>query len=89
MMTPDLDRSLQVVRYILPPGVTTEDTPFAHAGEEFITVLRGELAVSVNGTVYALGEGDSISFDSALAHWFANAGSETVEMMFVCTPPTF
>src|SRR5213082_2411127 len=34
MMTPDLDRSLQVVRYIIPPGVSTEETPFAHAGEE-------------------------------------------------------
>jgi uncharacterized cupin superfamily protein len=89
MMTPDLDRSLQVVRYIIPPGVTTEDTPFAHAGEEFITVLQGELAVSVNGTAHTLEAGDSISFDSALAHWFGNDGPETVEMIFVCTPPTF
>jgi transcriptional regulator with XRE-family HTH domain len=89
MMTPDLDRSLQVVRYIIPAGVTTDHTPFAHAGEEFITVLRGALVVSVNGTAHALAEGDSISFDSALAHSFANVGSETVEMIFVCTPPTF
>ncbi len=89
MMTPDLDRSLQVVRYIIPPGVTTEETPFAHAGEEFMTVVSGALSVTVNGMVYLLEAGDSISFDSALVHSFGNAGAETVEMIFVCTPPTF
>jgi transcriptional regulator with XRE-family HTH domain len=89
MMTPDLDRSLQVVRYILPPGVSTQETPFAHAGEEFMTVLAGTLSVTVNGTAYTLRAGDSISFDSSLGHSFGNAGTETVEMIFVCTPPTF
>jgi transcriptional regulator with XRE-family HTH domain len=89
MMTPDLDRSLQVVRYIIPPGVSTDDTPFAHAGEEFMTVLTGVLSVHVNGMAYTLRAGDSISFDSALVHAFGNAGTEPVEMIFVCTPPTF
>jgi transcriptional regulator with XRE-family HTH domain len=89
MMTPDLDRSLQVVRYIIPPGVSTDDTPFAHAGEEFMTVLSGVLSVHVNGMAYTLGPGDSISFDSALVHSFGNAGTDAVEMIFVCTPPTF
>jgi transcriptional regulator with XRE-family HTH domain len=89
MMTPDLDRSLQVVRYIIPPGVSTDETPFAHAGEEFMTVLTGVLSVHVNGMAYTLGPGDSISFDSALVHSFGNAGTKPVEMIFVCTPPTF
>jgi transcriptional regulator with XRE-family HTH domain len=89
MMTPDLDRSLQVVRYLIPPGVFTGETPFAHAGEEFMTVLSGVLSVTVNGTAYTLQPGDSISFDSALVHSFGNAGRNTVEMILVCTPPTF
>jgi transcriptional regulator with XRE-family HTH domain len=89
MMTPDLDRSLQVVRYIIPAGVSTDETPFAHAGEEFMTVLTGVLSVHVNGMAYTLRPGDSISFDSALGHSFGNAGTEPVEMIFVCTPPTF
>lgn len=89
MLTPDLDRALQVVRYTIPPGVSTEATPFMHAGEEFLTVVAGELVVHVNGLEHRLDAGDSIAFDSSLAHVYANEGDDAVELIFVCTPPTF
>ena len=89
LLTPDLDRALEVVRYELPPGLTNESAPFVHGGEECGIILRGVLDVSINGVLYTLQAGDTISFESTLPHWFRNPGPEVVEGIFVCTPPTF
>lgn len=89
LLTPDLDRALEVVRYELPPGLSTEPTPFVHGGEESGIILRGVQEVNVNGVLYTLHAGDAISFQSTLPHWFRNPGPEVVEGIFVCTPPTF
>ena len=89
LLTPDLDRALELVRYELPPGLSTEKTPFVHGGEECGFILRGVQEVNVNGIMYTLKAGDTISFPSTLPHWFRNPGPEVVEGIFVCTPPTF
>ena len=89
LLSPDLDRALEVVRYTLPPGLSTEHTPFVHGGEEAGIILKGVQEVNVNGVLYRLEAGDSISFQSTLPHWFRNPGPEVVEGIFVCTPPTF
>jgi transcriptional regulator with XRE-family HTH domain len=89
LLTPDLDRALEVVRYELPPGLTTEETPFVHGGEEAGVILRGVQEININGVLYTLHAGDAISFQSMLPHWFRNPGPEVVEGIFVCTPPTF
>jgi transcriptional regulator with XRE-family HTH domain len=89
LLTPDLDRALEVVRYELPPGLSTESTPFVHGGEESGIILRGTQEINVNGVLYTLSAGDSISFQSSLPHWFRNPGPDVVEGIFVCTPPTF
>ena len=89
LLTPDLDRALEVVRYELPPGLSTEDAPFVHGGEEFGIILRGVQEININGVLYSLEAGDAISFQSTLPHWFRNPGPDVVEGIFVCTPPTF
>jgi transcriptional regulator with XRE-family HTH domain len=89
LLTPDLDRALEVVRYELPPGLSTESTPFVHGGEEAGIILRGVQEINVNGTLYRLEAGDAISFQSTLPHWFRNPGRVVTEGIFVCTPPTF
>lgn len=89
LLTPDLDRALEVVRYELPVGLSTEETPFVHGGEEAGIILRGVQEININGVLYRLEAGDAISFQSTLPHWFRNPGPEVVEGLFVCTPPTF
>jgi transcriptional regulator with XRE-family HTH domain len=89
MLTPDLDRQLQVCKYVLPPGATTEETPFIHHGEEFITVLKGRCVVGLEDTEHELEAGDSIAYAATTPHWFANRASRSAELMFACTPPTF
>lgn len=89
LLTPDLDRALEVIRFEIPPGVSTEATPFVHRGEEFGYVLQGVQEVHVNGVTHTLHAGDSISFPSTLPHWFRNPGPDSLIGICVCTPPTF
>jgi transcriptional regulator with XRE-family HTH domain len=49
----------------LKPG---KARPHAHAGTEFLSVLRGKLELQVAGVGHRLGSGDSIYFDSSIAH---------------------
>jgi transcriptional regulator with XRE-family HTH domain len=89
LLSPDLDRALEVIRYEIPPGLSTENTPFVHSGEEVGIVLQGVQEVHVNGVTYTLYEGDAISFQSTLPHWFRNPGPDVLIGICICTPPTF
>lgn len=89
LLTPDFDRALEVISLRVPPGVTTEATPFAHEGEEAGYILKGRHEVHVDGTLYVLESGDSISYPSDRPHWYRNLGEETVEAIWIITPPTF
>jgi transcriptional regulator with XRE-family HTH domain len=89
LLTPDLDRQLQVAQYKLPAGASTQPTPFTHHGEEFITVLAGSVTVGLDRTEHELHAGDSISYPAMTPHWFANCGTTVAELLLCCTPPTF
>ena len=63
--------------------------PYAHEGEEFIYVLRGELQISIDGEEYRLKSGDSFYFESATPHRWKNPGRKETLLLWVNTPPTF
>jgi transcriptional regulator with XRE-family HTH domain len=46
----------------------------AHDGEELVYVLEGELGLRVGKATYQLAEGDSIYFDSSIAHAYWRVG---------------
>src|SRR6202162_3589660 len=48
--------------------------PYAHEGEEFLFVLRGELKIALAGEEYSLKRGDSFYFESARPHHWKNPG---------------
>ncbi len=89
LLTPDLDRALEVIRLEVPGGTSTETSPFVHQGEEVGIILRGVHEVHLNGICYTLNAGDSISYSSTLPHWYRNPGPEVVEAIWIVTPPTF
>lgn len=89
LLTPDLDRALEVIYLHVPPGSSTEATPFVHEGEEAGLILKGTHEVHVDGVTHVLQPGDSISYASTRPHWYRNSGTETVEAVWVITPPTF
>ncbi len=62
---------------------------YAHEGEEFIYVLRGDLEISLDGEQYRLKTGDSFYFESATQHRWKNPGRKDTLVLWVNTPPTF
>jgi DNA-binding transcriptional MerR regulator/quercetin dioxygenase-like cupin family protein len=62
---------------------------YAHEGEEFLFVLRGELAIALDGEEYHLKRGDSFYFESATPHHWKNPGRSETWLLWVNTPPTF
>jgi DNA-binding transcriptional MerR regulator/mannose-6-phosphate isomerase-like protein (cupin superfamily) len=62
---------------------------YTHEGEEFLYVLRGELAITVNDNEYRLKRGDSFYFESATPHRWKNPGRAETWVLWVNTPPTF
>lgn len=56
-----------------------------HAGEEYLYVLAGTM--ELHSELYAplsLGPGDSVYFDSAMAHGYVRAGTEPCTVLAVC-----
>ena len=62
---------------------------YSHEGEEFIYVLRGDLAITVAESEYQLKPGDSFYFESATPHHWKNPGRRETVVLWVNTPPTF
>jgi len=62
---------------------------YTHAGEEFLYVLRGELAITLEKEEYRLKAGDSFYFESATPHYWKNPGQAETWVLWVNTPPTF
>ena len=89
LLTPGLGGALEVLMVEVPPGYTSERTPFSHEGEEFGLILEGQHEVHLGETSYTLGPGDSITYSSRVPHWYRNPGGEPVRSIWVITPPTF
>ena len=62
---------------------------YAHEGEEFLYVLRGEFQISVEGEEYRLRAGDSFYFESTTPHHWHNPGRSEAWVLWINTPPTF
>lgn len=88
LLTPDLNRSLEVIRTVLEVGFDTSDRPFQHQGEECAHVLTGRVEVTVGETTVVLERGDAVTYDASYPHWWRNLGGEA-EMIAATTPPSF
>jgi DNA-binding transcriptional MerR regulator/quercetin dioxygenase-like cupin family protein len=73
---------------IKPGGGSGE--PYAHEGEEFLYVLRGDFEIWLhNQGHYKLTAGDSLYFESSTPHRWKNPGRCEAWILWVNTPPTF
>ena len=72
----------------LAPEAGSGDS-YTHEGEEFLYVLRGELAITLEKEEYRLKAGDSFYFESATPHHWKNPGRAETLVLWVNTPPTF
>ena len=90
LLSPDLQRAIQMMRVVIPPGADTGDIPLVHEGEECGFVLQGQVEIWVGDEErYILGPGDAIYQDSTVPHRSRNIGDTDAVIVTAITPPSF
>lgn len=89
LVSPDLQRAIQMMWTVLPPGETTGDVPLVHEGEECGLVIQGRVGVWVGDEYYELGPGDAIYQKSTIPHRSQNLGDTDAIVVVAITPPSF
>jgi transcriptional regulator with XRE-family HTH domain len=89
LLTPGLGGTLEVLRSQIPPGFDNRHQPFQHVGEECVHLLSGALRIGISGRQFELAEGDSITYDSSVAHYWVNANDAVAVIIGAVTPPSF
>lgn len=89
LLSPTLTGALELLASRFPPGASSGEEPYTHAGEEAGVVIRGRLELWVDGRVLQLEAGDSFGFASTLPHRYRNPGQEEAEVIWAITPPSY
>jgi transcriptional regulator with XRE-family HTH domain len=79
---------LELWDWVIMPGEGSTSDPHPSGSRELVHVTAGELALEVDGTVYAVPAGASATFEANVPHAYRNNGAVPVEMvMSVSIPP--
>lgn len=90
LLSPDLNRKIEMILIILEPGITSEQREtVVHEGEECGYVISGQLGIIHGDKEYYLQEGDSAYLDCTLPHRFFNPGPDQSVSVWAMTPPSF
>lgn len=89
LLTPDLNRKLQVLYSKARPGEYNPTPVVDPPGEKFLYVLKGEWEYTINGERYHLHPGDSIYYPANSPISWRVLGKEPGETILVLTPPGF
>ncbi|MFE9914144.1 helix-turn-helix domain-containing protein [Micromonospora sp. NPDC005553] len=79
---------LEVLQAHLAPGDASSAEPWAHPSTECAIVITGAVVAEIGGESYALTAGESVTFDSRLAHLYRNASDQRAHLIIAVTPPT-
>ncbi len=83
-----LTTRLEPQLFVLAPGASSQGS-YAHAGEEFMFVLAGRVAVWLDERVcHELDEGDALTFPSTLPTASSALDQGETRILWVNTPPT-
>lgn len=89
LITPSMNGRLGMIRAQVAAGWSNESVPFLHEGEECVLVVDGSLVVVVGGERYELDEGDALTYDASVPHWYANEGDRPAVFVGAMTPPSY
>ena len=89
LLSPDLNREMEVIEATLEPGAETSEEPLNHLGEECTIVLQGEMYIKIGDQEYELEKGDSIYYKASLAHKIKSIGEVDLRFISAITPPNF
>jgi transcriptional regulator with XRE-family HTH domain len=70
------------------PSSAQEAKPSAHEGEEFIYVFSGDVEVVYGSEIFRLAAGDSIYYDSIVAHNVHSTGNRPAQILAVVYAPS-
>jgi transcriptional regulator with XRE-family HTH domain len=65
----------------VPPGYRSETV--SHEGEEFIHVITGEIAFTLDGEAFTMQEGDCLHYRGNRSHAWTNRTDRTVQLLWV------
>lgn len=82
-LTSTEEDGIQFLEIHYSPGATSGRAMSRHQGREFGVLLSGELKLELGFEQYTLVAGDSVIFDSNTPHRLTNAGTETVNAIWV------
>jgi transcriptional regulator with XRE-family HTH domain len=68
------------------PIQSKPSTPHRHQGAELIYVIKGQLAINIDGEDVSLNEGDAMYFDSSVSHSYRREGRSSCSAIVVVTP---
>lgn len=88
-LNPEKMEMLPRLQVILPQSESDSNDPYSHEGEEFVYVLEGILTVHLDNERYEIYPGDTMHYDSKLAHNWTNLTNKTVKVLVVNTPNKF
>ena len=88
LLSPDLQRAIQLMWIVMPPGTDTGNF-LVHEGEECGIVLQGTVEIWVSDERHILNAGDAIYHPSSVPHRSRNIGEIDVIMVGAITPPSF
>lgn len=85
-----LEGQFEVIYSEIEPGGSSGGELISHNSvEECITVLNGDMEITIGEDHYILHKSDTITFSSHIPHGWKNIGSETLKLIWVVTPPTY
>ncbi|MDF2594188.1 MAG: cupin protein [Clostridia bacterium] len=89
LLSPDLNRQMEMFIGQLEPGAMTCEEPLTHPGEEINHVLKGKMWIIIGEDEYILEEGDTIYYFASLPHKIVSIGEEDLIFVSTITPPRF
>ena len=76
----DEAKGFETYRIIIKEGGSLEAQAHLKGAEEYITVFRGSVKITVGSKVYNLSAGDSIRFKADVPHAYANTGAGEAQL---------
>lgn len=89
LLSPNLDRTIELLRCIFPAGSESGADPYNHRGEEAGIIISGQLDLWLDDQHIRLNEGDSFAFSSERLHRYANPTDQDTIVIWAISPPTY
>ncbi|MGP3911173.1 helix-turn-helix domain-containing protein [Nonomuraea sp. 10N515B] len=83
----DTPMILELWDWRLSPGEHHDGDPHPPGTREMLTVLEGELTLSVYGRSHVIGKDDAVLFTADRPHRYANQGEEELRLIMVVAEP--